>query len=587
MVLLPDSGKASRTIADLAKRSFIGKAVDLYGLAQRYLYNSGKLAVMDDAYLAITPNEGGFARKGFYLKTSDGAHADKSGTYYVDLTSQYIDAPPDKLMSITQLYPHELGHIMYRLLSATDSAEQQSSSVTVHYFSLLTDHSTAFNEGFAEHIENISRLFEPDSAIRKGIMDDLAAKSPFLQSCAQGFVRDFTWPARLDYFKSTMLVWFQQFEDYKRYQHAVDGTVAFKNGYPALDDPADMISIRNAGVYQQATRRNAAEIDASEGMVSAFFTKMAMAGAGKVYASPGFYRPFQADTTAAGPERYTLDEIENLFAKYFYVLNKYVVFEGSRRPQLTDFIEGYMKEFPDEGPQVAALFQELTGAPFDPDPRPSLWYMSQTHSHRVLALDALDAITIPVYTFDINAADDIDLLTIGGISQDEASIIVQYRTDHGFFNTYAEVESIPGLTDHAREVLAGSQIDKTALEGLFTEDLKLGPLLRAPFIHLLEQATLWFIPIAGLIYVTTVRKRKLSVKGLLGTGVSYFFMWLLLVLAGAVLSIINGNTWMVFACFGTLYLVPGLVILRKRADRAGTFLLASVLMLAVIGYSLI
>jgi hypothetical protein len=322
-------------------------------------------------------------------------------------------------------------------------------------------------------------------------------------------------------------------------------------------------------------------------MVSAFFTKMAMGGAGKAYASPGFYRHFQPDTTATGPESAPLDEIENLFVKYFYVLHKYVAFEESGRSQLADFIEGYMREFPGESEQVAALFQQLTGFPFDPDPRPSLWYMSQTHSHRVLALDALDAITVPVYTFDINTADDIDLLTIGGISQNAASAIVQYRADHGFFNTYAEVESIPGLSDKAREVLAGSHIDKTEMEGLFSEDLKIGPLLRAPFIHLLKQAALWFIPIAGLTYVTTVRKRKLSVKGLLGTGLSYLLMWLLLVLAGAVLSIINGNTWMIFTCFGALYLALGLVIPRKRADRASTFLLASVLMLAVIGYSLI
>lgn len=585
MILLPDSNQWVQKLNDLSGRSFVRTAIRLHDMAQCYLINLGVQKEMDEAYLAITPNQGGFARTGFTIKHADGSHTDKPNSNYVDVTADYVNTPPGRLMSITQLYPHELGHILYRLMSATDSLEQQSHSLTIHYFSLLTDHSTAFNEGFAEHIENIARLYEPDDSIRTGIQDDIESRAPFLRKSAQRFIRDYTLPFRLDYYKATMLAWFQQYEDYKRYQHAVDGTVAFKNGYPTLDNVTDMITIRNAGVNQLPVRRNLAEVYASEGMVSAFFTKMALSGAGKVYADPSFYKPFLTDTTLAS-RSVPFTEVENLFAKYFHVLHNYVTFEHSVRAQLHDFIAGYIKEFPAESQQVHAIFQELTGVAFTSALPPSLWYMSLTHQHRILALDALGAITVPAYTFDINAADDIDLLTIQGVSTSDAALIVHHRNEKGFFRDYAQAEAVPGLSPEAKQALASAHFDESVLEGLVSEDLDIAPLLRAPLLHLLLKATLWFLPMALIVYLSVVRKRDLRWLRMVGVTVGYFFLWILLALAGAMISMVNGNTWMMFAILAMLYLMIGYLILRKRPERLSTFLVSLVLMLAVVGYSL-
>jgi hypothetical protein len=113
-----------------------GEKIDLYFLAQIYLKNRNEIAEIEPAYIALTKNQGGFAKFGFQL-LDGGTHVDKSKAPYVDITADNATARPDKLMSLTQLYPHELGHILYRLLSASESREEESKNVDMHYFSAV------------------------------------------------------------------------------------------------------------------------------------------------------------------------------------------------------------------------------------------------------------------------------------------------------------------------------------------------------------------------------------------------------------------------------------------------------------------
>ena len=83
-------------------------ALNLYYLAAVYLKNKNELSTIEPAYLALSKNDGGFAKVGFYLKEGSG-QIEKANVPYIDLVESRIKGPHNRLMSITQLYPHEMG----------------------------------------------------------------------------------------------------------------------------------------------------------------------------------------------------------------------------------------------------------------------------------------------------------------------------------------------------------------------------------------------------------------------------------------------------------------------------------------------
>ena len=190
MILMADSSDLYNTIMDNIESSFVSDFMDLYFLAQSYLYNIGEIDDIESAYLALTENQGGYAKKGFSLKTGEG-NLNKENTSYVDITTSAATAELNKLMSFSQLYPHEMGHVMFHLLSPEDSTGSNTFSVDMHFFSLVTDYSTAFNEGFAEHIENLSRILEPNQKIKSGILNDIEKIEGASVQAIKGFEIDY------------------------------------------------------------------------------------------------------------------------------------------------------------------------------------------------------------------------------------------------------------------------------------------------------------------------------------------------------------------------------------------------------------
>ena len=94
----------------------------------------------------------------------------------------------------------------------------------MHYFSVRTDYSIAFNEGFAEHIENVSRAFEENETIKSGVFADINRIKIKSKFAIDGFEKDFLYPFRFGYFKMSMPIWYQKFENLKRYEHALNGS---------------------------------------------------------------------------------------------------------------------------------------------------------------------------------------------------------------------------------------------------------------------------------------------------------------------------------------------------------------------------
>ena len=416
-------------------------------------------------------------------------------------------------MSFTQLYPHEMGHVFLHLLCPEDSLANNTKNVDMHFFSLVTDYSTAFNEGFAEHLENVSRAFEKNENIKSGILAEVEKIGHSSKQSIKGFERDFTYPFRLGYYKASMLAWYQKYEDYKRYTQAHSGDIRYKNETLTLSNIEDQLTFRNAGVILNKNKqRNLVQLHSTEGAISAFFTHLSTSGLSNLYLAPAFYRPFVYDTnTVIESPQDLFTPLQNQFIKYFKVLHNHVVFNNSPKSQLTDFIDGYLQAFPSEVAAVSDIYKKALGTEYSNQLPPPLWLLVKNYSHRLVAFDPFDAITVPVYTFDLNAAEVEDLQTIAGVTKGAAKKIVNYRDSNGFFTDLEQVKKIPELDEAASNLIISAAFDNAYFEETlkdFQPKLSIGTLVSKPLKYLLSRSVLYFIILFGAVYLIIIRPKK-------------------------------------------------------------------------------
>ncbi len=196
---IQDDDTIGKIVYDLAHSSYMKASIKLYHRVQNFLVNTGKQDRIEPAYLLLSQHEGGFPRHGFYLKKK-GSLIDNTSVSYVELVKNNTK-PEDYLGSMTQIFPHEMGHVLYHLLSA-DSDSAVPYATDVHYSTLITDYRTAFNEGFAIHFENMARKYEPDSSRKNRILADYKLKEEKVKHRINPFMRDFKWPLRIGIYRA-------------------------------------------------------------------------------------------------------------------------------------------------------------------------------------------------------------------------------------------------------------------------------------------------------------------------------------------------------------------------------------------------
>jgi hypothetical protein len=154
-----------KAFIQIANNSFIKKSLELYSEAQKY-------STMEDKnmYFAFKENSGCYGNIGFYLK-KNGQIYDKTKSAYIELSTWQLKSF-GTLDSITQILPHEMGHVLQKIVTSNDEDVKQN-SVDMHYSNIITEYSTAFSEGFGEHFQVISRMYEENTEIKNGIYEDL------------------------------------------------------------------------------------------------------------------------------------------------------------------------------------------------------------------------------------------------------------------------------------------------------------------------------------------------------------------------------------------------------------------------------
>lgn len=587
MIILSDTTKLYKTVIENINTSFVDEFLELYFLAQIYLKNNNKIDIIEPAYLALTENQGGFAKSGFSIKNGEN-HINKDNAAYIDITVDRATGNIAKLMSFSQLYPHEMGHVILHLLSPEDTIANNTKNVDMHFFSLVTDYSTAFNEGFAEHIENVSRIYEKNEDIKAGIFADIEKIRSSSQKYIDGFELDFIYPFRLGYYKASMLMWYQKFEDYKRYEHAINGDILFKNAAIELSNIEDQLTYRNSGVkLNKDELRNIVQLFATEGAISSFFTRLSNSDLLNHYMDSSFYRPFLYDTnTIIQSPKALFTPMQNEFIKYFMIMHNYVVFNNSSKSQLNDFIDGYIQTFPSEEETIKKIFKETFGFEYSNELPPPLWLLVKDHSHRLITFDPFDAITIPVYTFDLNASEVEDLQVIEGISRGDAEKIIQYRNENGLFTDLKQVKDIPDLSTEASDRIISSAYDAEYLKNLFNDyelELSIFKLIINPLLYIFSRAGIYFLIIFGMIYFFLINNEKPRLKKIMGLVVKYILLCVLLAVAGLSTVVFFQQSYLYFIYLSAFLILFVLIIYRKRkVERLRTLIFIGAMSLMVL-----
>lgn len=567
MTVESDTSNLYRYIANTIRNSVVNEVIDLYFIAQIYLRDTNQQLSIEPAYLAITNNIGGFAKQGFILK-EDGKVIKKENTPFIDITKANAISSPGSLMSFTQLLPHEMGHVLLEMLSAKDHKNNNTRSVDMHYFSIITDYHTAFNEGFAEHLENVSRKFEKNRDIRSGIFEDIDKTRVKTSDAKRGFERDFIYPFRLGYYKATMFSWYQKYENLKRYDHAVNGDIKYKSLKLRKGSLADNITYRNTAInLNKRERRNLVQMHSTEGAISAFFTRLISSNLKYRYRERTFYKQFTIDGKLDKNPVTLFTPLQNQFIKYFTVLRNHVTLNNSSRSQLIDFIEGYIHSFPEEEEQIKRIYKQTFGLDYSSQLPPPLWLMALDYNHRIMTIDPFGAITVPVYTFDLNAAEVEDLQCIKGVEIEDAEMIVNYRNVNGFYKNLNQLTNIDGLSPEVVKIIQSSLFDEKICNTVISSvgsTSKFSSIMKASLVYMFARAFWYFLVIFGAIYFIFVRETQPDTSKLILLILKYLAMWIAFVLAGLFIVFIEDNKILFLTMFTMLVASLSIIIYRNN-----------------------
>jgi hypothetical protein len=583
---LPESDPRFAKARYLFENSFVSESVGLYQLLQQYLVNNGEKKETEPAYLLLSGRQGGFPMLGFYLE-ENGKISDKSKTWYVDMAS--LDKDFATLNSMTQIYPHEMGHVFFGLLMPKAQENYNAFSADIHYFSVTTNYLTAFNEGFAEHFENASRLYEQNKTVKIGIEKDAKLISERSPKRVRGLDKDFRYPLRLGYYRAGLLLWYQQYEDYKRYQWAMNADVFHQNKELNSGNIEKDMLYRNTGLGYDETRfRNPAQLASNEGVINTFFTHLLQSDLKNKYLAPAFYVPFLENNDAIEliPQK-VFSPMQNYYLKLFTVLHRQMNHPAGDTSFLQLFAVAWERQFPEDKKTIEKVYQQVCGKAFSVQPMSEIWLMNEKHKHNCLVMDQYGGNMTPFYTFNLNTAEEIDLLTFSGITKTEAAAIIAFREKCKGFTSTSDIKQTPGISlntiktlTHAYELLSKPQKDD--------EDGGLN--IRNIFIanggHILLVGFLYFI-IFWIIFFLLFLRRKYSIRKIIFISIQKFIKFYLLLIAGLVCFMFSAMPIWLFLTALAIILLTDWLKSHKEPVKLCEILFTTIFMGIMIIYSLI
>lgn len=311
-------------------------ALRLYAAAREVARDERHLTVQPEPYyIALVPG-GNHASVGFRLESASGTREYSHAAYIL------LD-PEDWRFTTTLL--HETGHMVLAVLAGGRELPRRSLASFSHSTAALTDRVTAFDEGFAIHLETVvaHSANEPWMVNRYRHGQMLFGDQP-------GWLSEY-------YRQTADLLTFAQ--TVGRYALVRDNQFAFEPAYQEPDyfrvqlDPArDIAALRSADALLQ-----------SEGFYASFFFGLVMRG-----------RAIPDSTTVQVRERQMLVALSDLFDRVPLTPNT---------PYLLHVLGAFGKRFPEQAPEANDVFLDLTHGVFVDPEAPAVWRRQYIASIRV------------------------------------------------------------------------------------------------------------------------------------------------------------------------------------------------------------
>jgi hypothetical protein len=382
-------------------RGFSGRLLRLYALEQEYLRRETG-ASPEPAYLLLSTRQGGFPRFGFVL---DGTPKPEAG--YVDL--HHRSMPAGRFGAMDQIFPHELLHVMVRQLAGEP---RESGANQVHAIGVRTDPVTAFQEGFAEHVQIVCADDADAHPTTRALIDDAATRARaeleferYRRGVGGRYM--FGGPSEMRF-----LLWFSSAEQVMRY-HAVKANLF------ARQPPVPEHLLRRRDKYAAYLFQNVIPgrprdpvkppgvLLSTEGVIAHLFWRWATdPGLQHHYRDDAFYARFGVMASAVDP-------LDNAYLKIFHAIR------AGRAGDTVSFLRSYVTEFPDEVLLVKQVVTSALGGQDIPD-APEIWLANPALQTGTSLFDQFRALP-RAHTFDANAATMLDWLAVPGVTPALAS----------------------------------------------------------------------------------------------------------------------------------------------------------------------
>lgn len=286
-------------------------------------------------HIALVPG-GNHAERGFCV-TGDGGIVPHPDEPYIRLS------PQDWVFTTTFL--HETGHVVLSVLNGGRPLPSADLSAIPHSTAALTDRGTAFNEGFAIHLETIAARFFDDPVVRQRYHHDRYLFG--------------TGTIQSEYHRqmSDLLTYSQT---RSRYHDVAENCFSFS---PSFRGPG-YLRTQLGGSRDFSSLRDANQLLQSEGFYATFFYSFVMRGT----------QPVTADTIRSR-HREIMETLRTMLSRSA---------PDSGTAFLTEFVGTYMTEYPDEAGEIADVFLELTHGVFVDPGSTDLW---RAHYLGALELD--------------------------------------------------------------------------------------------------------------------------------------------------------------------------------------------------------
>jgi hypothetical protein len=287
-------------------------------------------------FIALVP-DGNNGAVGFRLRTGQVIEAHPR--------TAYIQLGPEEWRFTTTLL-HETGHVALAMLAGGREVPKREIAAIPHTVAALTDRGTAFDEGFATHLETLVAHVSSAPEVRQLYRHGRFLFGPGAQM-------------RGEYYQhSSDLLTFAQTT--ARYAEVRDNNFAFGSAFKG----PDYLRVQMEKARDFATLRDADQLLQSEGFYASFFFAVLVRGNGTP--PPDQLRQRQDKVMTA---------LGEMFASRAF---------APEAPYLLEFVESYRQLYPTEADDLIDVFLDLTHGVFVDPEAVSLW---REHYLAALRLD--------------------------------------------------------------------------------------------------------------------------------------------------------------------------------------------------------